>query len=66
MSNQVKMGDRSIASAQAGVHNDVAPGEIVSGAPAIPYKRYLKVSAILNRLPDMYQTLKQLQRKFND
>ncbi|KYC35670.1 UDP-3-O-(3-hydroxymyristoyl)glucosamine N-acyltransferase [Scytonema hofmannii PCC 7110] len=64
--NQVKMGDRSIASAQAGVHHDVRPGEIVSGAPAIPYKRYLKVSAVLNRLPDMYQALKQLQRKLND
>ncbi|WP_138500307.1 UDP-3-O-(3-hydroxymyristoyl)glucosamine N-acyltransferase [Nostoc sp. PA-18-2419] len=62
--NQVKMGDGAIASAQAGIHNDVPPREIVSGTPAVPHKLYLKVSAIHNRLPDIYQSLKQLQRKF--
>jgi len=64
--NQVKMGDGAIASAQSGIHNDVAPGEIVSGSPAMPYKLYLKVCAVYSRLPDMYQSLKQLQRKFKD
>ncbi len=64
IANQVKMGDGAIASAQAGIHSDVPPGEIFSGSPAVPYKQYLKVSAILSRLPEMYQTLKQLQRQF--
>jgi UDP-3-O-[3-hydroxymyristoyl] glucosamine N-acyltransferase len=63
IANQVKIGDGAIASAQSGVHNDVAPGEVVSGTPAIPHKLYLKVSAIYNRLPDMYQAFKQLQRQ---
>ncbi|MBN3905967.1 MAG: UDP-3-O-(3-hydroxymyristoyl)glucosamine N-acyltransferase [Nostoc sp. NMS1] len=66
IANQVKMGDGAIASAQTGIHSDVAPGEIVSGTPAIPYKLYLKVSAVYSRLPDMYQSLKQLQRKFKN
>ncbi len=66
VSNQVKVGDGAIASAKAGIHHDIAPGEIVSGMPAIPHKLYLKVSAIYNRLPDMYQTLKQLQRQLNN
>lgn len=63
VSNQVKIGDGAIASAQAGIHHDVAPGEIVSGMPAVPHKLYLKASAIYNRLPEMYQSLKQLQRQ---
>jgi len=63
IANQVKIGDGAIASAQAGVHSDVPPGEIVSGTPAISHKLYLKVSAIYNRLPDIYQSLKQLQRQ---
>ncbi|MEI2583816.1 UDP-3-O-(3-hydroxymyristoyl)glucosamine N-acyltransferase [Scytonema sp. PRP1] len=66
VANQVKIGDRAIASAKAGIHNDVPPGEIVSGSPAIPHKQYLKVSAVLTRIPEMYQVLKQLQRKFNN
>ncbi|TBR58563.1 UDP-3-O-(3-hydroxymyristoyl)glucosamine N-acyltransferase [Westiellopsis prolifica IICB1] len=63
IANQVKIGDGAIASAKAGIHSDVAPGEIVSGLPAVPHKQFIKVSAILNRLPDMYQTFKQLQRQ---
>ncbi|RUR75701.1 UDP-3-O-(3-hydroxymyristoyl)glucosamine N-acyltransferase [Chlorogloeopsis fritschii PCC 9212] len=63
IANQVKIGDGAIASAKAGIHNDVPPREIVSGTPAVPHKQYLKVSAILSRLPDIYQSLKQLQRQ---
>jgi UDP-3-O-[3-hydroxymyristoyl] glucosamine N-acyltransferase len=63
VSNQVKVGDGAIASAKAGIHNDIAPGQIVSGMPAIPHKLYLKVCAISNRLPEMYQSLKQLQNQ---
>ncbi|WP_414565176.1 MULTISPECIES: UDP-3-O-(3-hydroxymyristoyl)glucosamine N-acyltransferase [unclassified Anabaena] len=63
IANQVKIGDGAIASAKAGIHNDVAPGEIVSGMPAIPHKLYLKISAIYNRLPEMYLSFKQLQRQ---
>ncbi|MEH2061790.1 MAG: UDP-3-O-(3-hydroxymyristoyl)glucosamine N-acyltransferase [Nostoc sp.] len=66
IANQAKMGDGAIASAQAGIHNDVAPGEIVSGTPALPHKLYLKASAVYSRLPDMYQSLKQLQRKLKN
>lgn len=66
VANQAYIGDRAIASAQTGIHSDVAAGEIVSGSPAMSHKNYLKVSAILNRLPEMYQSLKQLQRKFNN
>ncbi|NJM68922.1 MAG: UDP-3-O-(3-hydroxymyristoyl)glucosamine N-acyltransferase [Scytonema sp. RU_4_4] len=66
ITNQVKIGDRAIASAKAGIHNDIAPGEIVSGSPALPHKQYLKVSAILSRLPEMYQAIKQLQRQLNN
>ncbi|WP_414527328.1 UDP-3-O-(3-hydroxymyristoyl)glucosamine N-acyltransferase [Nodularia chucula] len=61
--NQVTIGDGVIASAKAGVHSDVPPGETVSGMPAIPHKLYLKVSAIYNRLPEMYQSFRQLQRQ---
>jgi UDP-3-O-[3-hydroxymyristoyl] glucosamine N-acyltransferase len=62
VSNQVKIGDGAIVSAKAGVHSDVPAGEILSGMPAIPHKLYLKASAIYNRLPEMYQFFRQLQR----
>ncbi|MGG6293440.1 UDP-3-O-(3-hydroxymyristoyl)glucosamine N-acyltransferase [Leptolyngbya sp. AN02str] len=63
VSNQTKIGDGAQAGAQAGIHSDVAPGEVVVGTPAIGYKLFLKVSAIMNRLPDMHQTVKRLQKQ---
>lgn len=65
ISNQAIIGDGAIASAKAGIHHDIEPGEIVSGVPAMPHKKFLKVSAVYSRLPDIYQTLKQLQRRLN-
>lgn len=63
VANQAKIGDGAIATAQAGIHNDIQAGEIVSSSPAVPNKLYLKASAIYKRLPEMYQTLKRLQKK---
>lgn len=63
IANQVTIGDGAIASAQTGIHTNVAPGEIVSGSPAMPHKLYLKVSAVYHRLPEIYQSIKELKRK---
>ncbi len=66
IANQVKIGDGAIATAKAGIHSDVAPGAIVTGLPAIPHKLFLKTAAIYNRLPEIYQSLKQIQRRLGD
>lgn len=61
--DHVKIGDGAIGSAKAGIHNDVEPGAIVTGVPAIPHKLFVKATAVFNRLPEMYQTLRQLQKQ---
>lgn len=66
IANQVTIGDGAITAAKAGVHNDVPPGEVVCGSPAIPHKKYLKVSAIFGRLPELYRSVKDLQKKLQD
>ncbi|MEO0984252.1 MAG: UDP-3-O-(3-hydroxymyristoyl)glucosamine N-acyltransferase [Cyanobacteria bacterium J06639_14] len=65
ISNQAKMGEGAIATAKTGIHSDVKPGDIVSGTPALPHKVYLKVSALMSRLPDMQQTVRRLSRQFD-
>ncbi|WP_199249920.1 UDP-3-O-(3-hydroxymyristoyl)glucosamine N-acyltransferase [[Phormidium] sp. ETS-05] len=66
ISNRVQIGDGAIASAKTGIHSDVPPHTIVSGYPAIPNKLWLKTAAIYNRLPEIYQSLKQLQRRLGN
>jgi UDP-3-O-[3-hydroxymyristoyl] glucosamine N-acyltransferase len=61
VANQVTIGDRAIASSKTGIHRNVEPGEVVSGYPAVSHKIWLKTSAIVNRLPEMYQFFKRNQ-----
>ncbi len=60
VANKVNIGDRSMVSPKTGIHSDVEPGTVVSGYPAVPHKVWLKTSAIINRLPEMYQAFKKL------
>ena len=52
------IGDGAIITPQTGVASDVAPGAIVSGSPAIDHKLWLKVSALLNRLPEIARAVR--------
>lgn len=62
VANQAKIGDGAIASAKTGIHQDIEPGAVYSGYPAVPHSIYLKASAIYKRLPEMYQFFKKLQQ----
>lgn len=54
-----KVGDGAIVTPQSGVAGDIAAGAIVSGAPAVDHKLWLKYSAALNRLPDLIKLLRK-------
>lgn len=66
VANNAKIGDGAIASSKTGVHGTVESGQVVSGYPCVDHKTYLKSSAIYSRLPEMYQTLKQLQKRIEE
>ena len=63
VANQAEVGDRVQAGAKAGLHGKIAPGSVMMGNPASPYRTFLKASAIYNRLPEMHQSLRQLQQQ---
>ncbi|MBP0029044.1 UDP-3-O-(3-hydroxymyristoyl)glucosamine N-acyltransferase [Roseofilum sp. Guam] len=65
IANNTVIGDNVIASAKAGVHGTIAPGSVVSGNPAVNHPIYLKASAIYKRLPDLYQSLKEFQKRLS-
>ena len=53
-----KVGDNAIVTPQSGVANDIPADALVSGAPAVDHKLWLKYSAILPRLPEMARALR--------
>ncbi|GAP97235.1 UDP-3-O-(3-hydroxymyristoyl)glucosamine N-acyltransferase [Leptolyngbya sp. NIES-2104] len=64
--NEAKMGDGSIASARTGVHSDVKSGVTVSGYPAVEHRTFLRAWALYTRLPEMYQAIKQIQKRLDE
>jgi UDP-3-O-[3-hydroxymyristoyl] glucosamine N-acyltransferase len=58
-----KVGEAAIVTPQSGVANDVPAGALVSGAPAVDHKLWLKYSALLPKLPEMARALRAKMRK---
>ena len=60
------IGDGAVATAQSGIPNDVAPGATVSGYPAIENRKWLRASAVFQRLPDLIRDLKNKESVRNE
>jgi UDP-3-O-[3-hydroxymyristoyl] glucosamine N-acyltransferase len=53
-----KIGDGAIVTPQSGVAGDIEAGAIVSGAPAVDHKLWLKYSALLSKLPEIARAMR--------
>jgi len=62
----VKVGDDVIVGARGGVSSDVPSGQVVSGAPHMPHKVWLRASRCFPKLPEMRKTISALEKKISD
>jgi UDP-3-O-[3-hydroxymyristoyl] glucosamine N-acyltransferase len=58
-----KVGDDAIVTPQSGVAHDIPAGALVSGAPAVDHKLWLKYSAILPKLPEIARAVRGKKNK---
>ena len=63
VSGHVKIGDGAVVIAQSGVPQDVAPGAMVSGAPAIDHKLWLRCCAVYPKLPEIAKAVRKLSER---
>lgn len=63
ITDHVTIGDQAIIAARSAVFQSLTPGQVVSGAPAIPHKISLKAQAIIPSLPDLRRQVRELQRR---
>jgi UDP-3-O-[3-hydroxymyristoyl] glucosamine N-acyltransferase len=59
------VGDNAIVTPQSGVAHDIAAGALVSGAPAVDHKAWLKYSAILPKLPEIVRAIRRKRPRKN-
>ncbi len=57
------VGDNAIVTPQSGVAGDIPPGALVSGAPAVDHRAWLKYSTILPRLPEIVRVIRAKRSK---
>jgi UDP-3-O-[3-hydroxymyristoyl] glucosamine N-acyltransferase len=62
VAGHLTVGDGVIATAQTGIPNDVEPGKIVSGYPAIDNRQWLRAVAIFHKLPELIRELRKVNR----
>lgn len=62
----INIGDNVMIGGASKIHKDIAPGEIVGGAPQMPYKLWLKSEACRSKLPEMKTNIDRLVRKIEE
>lgn len=63
MAGHVHIGDGCRIGAQSGVHGDLEAGGTYAGYPAIPHRDWLRLSAVLPRLPAIWAIVRRLRGK---
>ena len=61
--DHVHIGDGAMVAACAAVANDIDPGEVVSGMPALPHRQNLREYAAQRRLPDLVVLVRKLEEE---
>jgi len=65
ISDHVRVGQGAMIGSQSGVPKSVAPGDVVSGTPAMPHRIWLKTSSLIPRLPQFSDRLRKLEKKLD-
>jgi UDP-3-O-[3-hydroxymyristoyl] glucosamine N-acyltransferase len=63
LGGHISIGDHVMVGGQSGVHEDVPPGQVVSGTLHMPHRNWLKVQTCLPRLPEMRKNITSLEER---
>lgn len=66
ISDHLTVGDRVMIAGGSGVAHDTPSGQIIAGYPAIPIRDWLKVQAVLPKLPELKKIVSQLENRINE
>jgi UDP-3-O-[3-hydroxymyristoyl] glucosamine N-acyltransferase len=63
LSDHIEVGEKTMIAARSGVNRSIAAGQIVSGAPAMPHETAVLAQALVPRLPQMRQQIRDLEKR---
>jgi UDP-3-O-[3-hydroxymyristoyl] glucosamine N-acyltransferase len=65
ISDHVTIGDGAIIGPRAGIAKAVPAGHVMSGAPEMPHRQWLKMNKILPQLPDLKKKVRAIEKQLN-
>lgn len=63
LADHIHIGDQVMIAARAGVNRSLEPNQIVSGAPVMPHEVWMKAQAVIPRLPELRQLVRNLEQR---
>jgi UDP-3-O-[3-hydroxymyristoyl] glucosamine N-acyltransferase len=66
LADHLEIGDQVMIAARSGVNRGVSSRQIVSGAPVMPHEIAVKAHAVIPRLPELRNQLRDLERRVRD
>jgi UDP-3-O-[3-hydroxymyristoyl] glucosamine N-acyltransferase len=66
VNGHITVGNGVVIGGKALVMGDVPDNTMISGYPARPHKENLKSQALISKLPEFYESLKEIKKKLNE
>ncbi|HEX9020809.1 MAG TPA: UDP-3-O-(3-hydroxymyristoyl)glucosamine N-acyltransferase [Nitrospirota bacterium] len=66
VADHISVGDKVMAGGGAGITRDVNAGDVVAGHPALPIREWLKVQAVVPKLPELKRSLASLEKQVGE
>jgi UDP-3-O-[3-hydroxymyristoyl] glucosamine N-acyltransferase len=63
LADHLTIGDQVMIAARAGVNRSLEPNQIVSGAPVMPHETWMRAQAVIPRLPELRQLVRNLEQR---
>ncbi len=63
LADHIQIGDRVMIAARSGVNRSLTGNQIVSGTPAMPHEISIKAQAVIPRLPELRQQVRDLEQR---
>ncbi len=63
ISQHLTIGDNAIVGPRAGIAKSVPEGQIMSGAPEMPHRQWLRVQRVIPKLPEWKKKLSEMEKR---
>ncbi|MDE3120006.1 MAG: UDP-3-O-(3-hydroxymyristoyl)glucosamine N-acyltransferase [Nitrospirota bacterium] len=63
LADHIEIGDQVLIAARSGVNRSLTSNQIVSGAPVMPHETAIKAQAVIPRLPELRQQIRDLEQR---